>query len=68
MRENVRIREFVPSCARATTTYDAQLSLTLSEAGLAPAKVLVLEVRQPGKVRVINKQIFLQRMCMREKA
>ncbi len=52
MRENVRIREFVPSCARATTTYDAQLSRTLSEAGLAPAKVLVLEVRQPGKVRV----------------
>lgn len=49
-RHNVRLREFVPACSRATTTFDDLESTTLADAGIAPAKVMLLETRAEGKV------------------
>jgi hypothetical protein len=52
-RQNVRLREFVPSCSRPTTTYtERQLHEALVTVGLAPAKSMALEVRCEGTVRV----------------
>lgn len=48
-RHNVRLREFVPSCRRATTTYEGRDDETLQGCKLAPAKTMVLEVRQEGE-------------------
>lgn len=51
-RHNVRLREFVPSCGRHTTTYTGKDTHTLADCGLAPAKAVVLETRPEGKVCV----------------
>jgi hypothetical protein len=52
-RHNVRLREFVPSCSRPTTTYsERQLHESLIDVGLSPAKTMALEVRAEGAVRV----------------
>ncbi len=50
LRENVRFREYVPSCNRATATYTGKEDSTLQQCGMAPAKVLILETREPGQV------------------
>ena len=47
-RHNVRLREFVPSCRRPTTTYEGKEDESLQACGLSPAKTMVLEVREEG--------------------
>ena len=52
-REDVRLRDYVPSCGRCTHAYTGKDGATLVEAGIAPAKVMILETRVPGKVRAL---------------
>ncbi len=50
-RQNVRLREYVPSVRRPGATFEDREGLTLQALGLAPAKVLLLETRAAGEVR-----------------
>ena len=49
-RDNVRLREYAPSCKRGGATFTGQDDVSVAALGLVPAKVLLLEARVAGQV------------------